>query len=573
MTKASALRLLAPALIVYSALLFYLAQPALAQTTCTTPGEHPATASDLAIMTTDGITNPQIGQCWNPANFGGTAAAQAKAALKLLVCKASNDNYGGMGPNGTIDNLNPSFAVCANNFLQAEKQKMPELCINQGVRSNAMQQAYYNNYLHGTGPIACNPATASCEHPRGVAIDVNVNTQTEYQQLWSDAGGYGLDFYLKGGDKVHFVPTVEVNNPNASGPCMTANYTPNNTNITIMPGAGTGQTTGGSSQAGQIATQNSICVISIDPSYTVQVPAGTPFPTNCISTAAAGACVAQNYCSGNIVVYQSSSCTVTSGQTCPYGCSNGACVQQQSTAAATPATGATTGGSGTAAGTTQTAGSASAQTSGASSGTNSTAGTVSSSGTSGSAITAPTLAANKGGTSTLAILNQLAAGSGTSAGSGASSNATTTPIVLNGSDSQITQLQPTIPGVSYAQPTSAYFSGSNGASGSQGAYTTTSGSGYEIGSSTALITNPGGSSPIAAAETASQPQPGVDTFSGSGPGPSAPSSASASYQSADTFNALKILNTLKAEVQGALAFLSLYAKPFQGVIPTQVGAD
>lgn len=159
-------------------------------------------------------------------------AGEAKKYLKSILCPGGS--YGGAGPDGTVDKLNPSFAQCAATFLKEEKQKMPELCLNEGYRTLGTQNQYAQNY-HNGGGIACTQG-ANCEHPKGIAIDVNASN---YHQLWDDAHKYGVVFYLRDRDKVHFVPIAH-RQGKTSGPCLTENYNPSSGQFGPNDGVGGG---------------------------------------------------------------------------------------------------------------------------------------------------------------------------------------------------------------------------------------------------------------------------------------------------------------------------------------------
>lgn len=144
--------------------------------------------------------------CWKPndANMG-VDVGEAKVFLRSIVCPNSRDNYGGAGSDETIQKLNPKFAVCAARFLKAASAQM-SVCINEGYRTEEKQREYYDRYRKGTGGIACNPSATQCEHPRGIAIDVNTLRESDYQRLWQMAPQFGLSFYMGAQDKYHFVP-------------------------------------------------------------------------------------------------------------------------------------------------------------------------------------------------------------------------------------------------------------------------------------------------------------------------------------------------------------------------------
>ena len=68
------------------------------------PGARPATKEDLPNMP-EAIR--QIGRCWNPSDPNvGSTAGEAKQYLKSILCTPDGDNYGGAGPEATIDELN-----------------------------------------------------------------------------------------------------------------------------------------------------------------------------------------------------------------------------------------------------------------------------------------------------------------------------------------------------------------------------------------------------------------------------------------------------------------------------------
>ncbi len=169
------------------------------------PGSHPATAADVPLMKAAGISNAQAGMCWNPTDQNvGKDDAEAKQYLRSILCKPDSDNYGGMGPDGTIQGLDAKLAVCAAAFLKTAMQG-GQVCVKEGKRSVEKQEEYARR------PIVACKYGARCEHPRGIAIDVNVVGQqgcAPYQRLFNLAPQYGLKFYLGCKDAYHFVPTT-----------------------------------------------------------------------------------------------------------------------------------------------------------------------------------------------------------------------------------------------------------------------------------------------------------------------------------------------------------------------------
>lgn len=193
-----------------------------AQTTCPNSGERPATAADLVLMKEAGYPTAYqvLGNCWNPTSkYIGEDPAKAKEYLRSILCKGSS--FGGAGPDGTVfgidgkGGLDGKFAQCAASFLKAASTQlqgaMPlynggvnSVCLREGYRTVAQQEKYAEEYRNGGG-IACTKG-ANCEHPRGIAIDVNTTTQENYLKLHALAASFGLVFYLPVNDKVHFIP-------------------------------------------------------------------------------------------------------------------------------------------------------------------------------------------------------------------------------------------------------------------------------------------------------------------------------------------------------------------------------
>ena len=165
-------------------------------------GTRPATADDAAVK--NGTI--EIGRCYNLNEVGiGQNAEQAKQYLRSILCPPDRDNYGGRGPDGTIRGLDAKFAVCAAKFLKSARDSGTNVCISEGARSVEKQNEYVRR-----GVLACKKG-AACEHPRGIAIDVNVRPNTNncasYRNLHQAAPQFGLKFYLGCRDAYHFVPT------------------------------------------------------------------------------------------------------------------------------------------------------------------------------------------------------------------------------------------------------------------------------------------------------------------------------------------------------------------------------
>jgi hypothetical protein len=289
---------------------------------------------------------------------------------------------------------------------------------------------------------------------------------------------------------------------------------------------------------------------------------------------------------GNTITYNFSG-TITTGATCPSGCLNGACIQSQQCATGytlinnvcTPqqCPSGYTMVNGLCNQTQQTSQPASTQSSGGTSQTSGNSGT-----TNPSTVTSPTIVSNLlTPSSTTAILQALANTQNSK------TSATTTPIVLNSAvANNIAQLQANAPsGVTYAEPTSAYFPSSTSGQQSGSApstdqnsggpndavgITTTPGTGYDMTNGTDTST---GVSPASSDIASTQAPGGADTFTPSDSGTN--SNTQGSYDAASTFNTgpLAVLAALRADVISAINFLSVYIQPFGGSVPSQMGGE
>ncbi len=131
-------------------------------------------------------------------------SGEAKQYLRGILCSPDRDDYGGKGPDGTIQGLDAKFSICAAKFLQSARASGINVCVREGARSVEKQNEYVRR-----GIIACKKG-AMCEHPRGIAIDVNVfpnpNSCPSYKRLHDSAPSFGVTFYLGCKDAYHFVP-------------------------------------------------------------------------------------------------------------------------------------------------------------------------------------------------------------------------------------------------------------------------------------------------------------------------------------------------------------------------------
>jgi len=97
------------------------------------------------------------------------------------------------------------------------------LCVKEGFRTTEKQNSYVRR-----GVFACKRG-AACEHPSGIAIDVNTSSDAGYARLHQMAAQFNVNFYLGFKDKYHFVPK--------SGDCSTAGFKPNDASASASPTA------------------------------------------------------------------------------------------------------------------------------------------------------------------------------------------------------------------------------------------------------------------------------------------------------------------------------------------------
>jgi hypothetical protein len=556
---------------------FYAAQVASAQSNGCPTGQQPATASDIATMTAAGISNAVVGMCWSPSSAAtGAAAAQAKQYLQSAKCGGS-----------TIDtnNINSGFALCAQKFVQSAKAQDQNFCITSAYRSSAQQLAACMNICGASSCPGLCAAPGNSFHQYGLAIDVN-SKKIPLQTIWNLAQAQGIlnPTSLHSSDPYHIqaqsktgglcnsggsaqpqtplqsitsaiTSALGLNTQTQIQPCPTGYAMTNGvcqlqTSIYSTPGVGS------TPQAGQILSQDSYCLVSTNPIITYPVPAGTPYPSGCLNGA-------QTTCSTGYVL---SNGVCTPQQSCPAGYTlvNGFCSQMQQQQAAQPAAAQATTPASTASTPTSTAAPA-------------TSGTTATQGVSTSGITAPTLVPNLGGTTTAALLEELANPQAPAQA------ATNTPITLSGAATDISELEATaMPGVTSAVPTGSLFvSGAStanpqsGASASVGTndggntITTTSGTGYDIQGDTGTAP---GVAPGTENDIASTQAPSADTF-GSGSASNNQPTAFVGGPSTFTTSVLSTLAVLKGEVIGAIDFLAIYARPFGGNAPSQVTSE
>jgi len=480
-----------------------------------------------------------------------------------------------------ITSLNPTFAVNLDNMLKAGDAAGYHMMINSAFRSVAGEQCANPHGFGGNYSLSM--------HTKGLAADLQFPNDPNSRGGCDVGENSAAYLWVQQNDSTYHLGPYDQLHGHVNNECNHVEAISGSTSGGIGPGGGATSNTGmpqsttapapyttpglGSTQApvpGQIMNQDYYCMISANPIVTVSVPAGTPFPSGCLNGAQSSS-ILQPYCSGNTIVYNYNGITTT-GQACPFGCSNGACTQQcpagyisqngqcSPTAQSTQPIG--TGSSGSSPVSNGSSGQTS-QTSGTSGSTQSSSGTTGSSQTqtSGttptvntSTITAPHLIANTGSSSQSfinSLLNPQITGATTTtptSSTGTSvqnllnslmnpeitpgTSATTSPasITLGTAGSNITQTEPTtIPGVTVATPTSLYFQSGTIANGSNG---NTNGNSGALPSADTFVSNNLSNTPVGSVTPTTQ-----NTF---------------------TSNALSILAGLKADLIGALQFLGSF---------------
>lgn len=279
-------------------------------------GEVAITDATRAQAKAAGI--PDTSPCWNPSSqYAGQDIGESKQFLRSILCPPDGDNYGGKGPDGTIEGLDGKFSVCAAKFLKAAQGAGINVCVREGARSVEKQNQYV-----ARGVIACKKG-AMCEHPRGIAIDVNVRPNTNgcasYRTLHQSAAQFGVVFYLGCRDAYHFVPTK-------GGDCSGGGVIQPETDYDF-PQYYTAQ-----APTSRISDQFRQA-LGMQPQQPQQpsipssaTPAASPVTSSLPLPTQSQFCMPEYKCSGNTLLYQNSFCATQVSQMCSAGCRNGACV-------------------------------------------------------------------------------------------------------------------------------------------------------------------------------------------------------------------------------------------------------
>lgn len=181
--------------------------------TCLRPGEVVITLDQRAAATAAGV--PADYPCWIPGQpYVGQDVGEAKQFLKSLPRKSVNDSRCAPPESDkNIDDLNPTFAVCAAQFFKAYIERHGQVVITSAFRSDAPGSA-----MNGSGKSAnqCAGGVPGSNHTRGVAMDVKPVDERMYPTLWkfaSDNPQFGVCFPFQNnpipgypnGDRPHMI--------------------------------------------------------------------------------------------------------------------------------------------------------------------------------------------------------------------------------------------------------------------------------------------------------------------------------------------------------------------------------
>jgi hypothetical protein len=428
--------------------------------------------SDRATATANGI--PTSSQCWTPSDKNiGTAAGDAKAWLRQHATSGAN-----------IACLNAQFAEKLKTFMEAVPGGIPT--ITDAYRGKAAQAQAQASGASQVGPCGS-------YHQYGLAADFNNSNATTLRWMRLNAPQYGLA--PTGINPVTGCGTSGFCDP---GHIQMAGPLPPEDQCGICNSTGNGvlPPTGGAQS----------------PGAAILKAIGNFFNPSS-NTAPANNCTAQSVCSGNVLMYQSATCTMTVQQTCTAGCANGACNQQSCPTGYTLVNGSCV----------QTQQTTSASNSSSAGNTSTPTGT--------SSVTP--------GTSTAALLQSLASSQGSAA-----TPASNTPITLSGAAQDITQLSaPAGSNITYAQ------------------------------TGAPDMTLPTQGVAPAGSVTPQQPQGSASTFtSGDMSNTGVTNFGQPATGNVDA-TTLPLLAALKNEVLNVIGVLAVYIEPFGGVVPNHISSE
>jgi hypothetical protein len=301
-------------------------------------GTQPIT--NAAILVIAKMTNPAavMGTCYNPSDPNvGAAAGDAKQWLQQHATTDAN-----------ISCLSAPFAEKLKTFMEAVPGGIP--VITSGYRGTAAQNAAIQS--------GASHVTNACQsyHPYGLAADFNNNRAAQTQWMRANAHAYGFNI-LGDWDANHFQ-----DNGGLSGQCGACPTDTTGGDGVLQPSASSQSPSSG--LANQVRQALGMQQQPPPPPPPAPPPPQTPTPliTPTPTTASGNptACTPQYSCSNGSYIYQTSSCTTLTVQTCKYGCSSDGttCALSPQSASSSSATGINIG-SGTGTGTSADNGSSS----------------------------------------------------------------------------------------------------------------------------------------------------------------------------------------------------------------------
>lgn len=232
-----------------------------------------------------------------------------------------------------IENLNPTFAVCAAKFLQAVRQQDSSIYITSAYRTSNQQGC-----MCGNGSSGCAAAGRS-NHQQGIALDLHARN---YAWLQAQIRSFpGLRHLTIANDPYHMEAIK-------GGPCMTAGYTPPDfTASQFIGGSPTSQFTQSirdyayedtrmcALPDGNFVRCSSIANLGNSPTTGLSsgsaVSPSLPSSGSSVSQTTSSSnepttCSPSFFCKGSVRYYKTSTCEEQVNEVCAGGCSSGACI-------------------------------------------------------------------------------------------------------------------------------------------------------------------------------------------------------------------------------------------------------
>lgn len=320
LTSRHVANIVAAAIILSCSLLF--AHPAFAAE-CPA-GTQPATAANLDKMRAAGIPDPKVGMCWNSADkIVGAEAGEAKQYLRSIFNDRGGRCSDKTDAEAKINNLNPTFALCAAKFLKAVREMDPSIKITSAYRTTEHQRCLCGD----RGSSGC-AAAGNSNHQLGIAVDL---TARNYSWLHAQIDRFpGLRYLTIANDPYHMEAVK-------GGPCMQPGYVPPDFSPTNPPAPPFDNAIRRLFQP----TPPPPPVQTASPAATQPTLQQTTPPTlgtNSTTTYDVGTCAPQFYCMNSTYYYRTSTCIDQVYQKCQYGCAEtGLCAEGVATSS-TPTT-------------------------------------------------------------------------------------------------------------------------------------------------------------------------------------------------------------------------------------------